>query len=162
MPSKKPGSSTPSSGDKKPDGRRNNKVGDDLKPYQWKKGQSGNPAGKKPDPPELKRLKNLTKAELVDVGNLIIKGDVGTLQRLAKDPQATVLQRMLAAVAAKIINKGDMQSLDVLLNRMVGKVKDEVALTSNLPQVVVNLPSNGREVKELPATQVRRDDDAAS
>src|SRR4051812_49404796 len=118
-----------------------------LKPY--KKGQSGNPAGRAPDPPELKKLKNLTKAELVDVGNLVIKGDHEALKRLAKAPKATVLQRMLASVAVKIIEKGDMHSLDILLNRMVGRVKEEVALTGNIPQVVVNLPSNGREAKDI-------------
>jgi hypothetical protein len=117
-----------------------------LKPY--KKGQSGNPNGRPHDPPELKKLKNLTKAELVDVGNMVVKGDFEALKRLAKNPKATVLQRMLAAVAQKVIEKGDMHSLDILLNRMVGRVKEEVALTSNIPQVVVNLPSNGREAKD--------------
>ncbi len=117
-----------------------------LKPF--KKGKSGNPAGKAKDPPELKKLKNLTKQELADIGSLIVKGDYVALRALAKAPGATVLQRMLASIAMRIIEKGDMHSLDILLNRMVGRVKEEVALTGNVPQVVVNLPPNGREAKE--------------
>jgi hypothetical protein len=38
---------------------------------------------------------------------------------------------MVASVALKIISKGDMYALDVLLNRLIGKVKDEVLLTGD-------------------------------
>lgn len=117
-------------------------------PHLWKKGQSGNPLGRAIEDPATRVIRNLTKSELVDVGNLVVKGDYEALKALAKAPKATVLQRMLASVAVKIIERGDMHSLDILLNRMVGRVKEEVALTSNIPQVVVNLPSNGREAKE--------------
>lgn len=116
---------------------------------QWKKGQSGNPSGRPADPPELKRLKNLTKAELVEIGNLVVKGDMKSLLQISKDPKATVIKTMLAAVAVKVIQKGDMHSLDVLLNRLVGKVKDEIEHTGSLnpPQVIVRMPGNGTEKK---------------
>lgn len=116
---------------------------------RWKKGQSGNPAGKPPDPPELKALKNLTKKELVDVANIIIKGNTDELLGLKDDPDASVLQVMIASIAVRVIKKGDMAALDILLNRLIGKVKDEVEHSGsmNLPQVVVKLPSNGKEAK---------------
>ncbi len=151
MSLKKPKRTNPSRGSEKVDGRRNNKAPEHTR---WKPGQSGNPSGNAGDPPELKKLKNLTKGELVDVGNMVVKGDFDSLQKLAKDKKATVLQRMLAAVAVKVIEKGDMHSLDILLNRMVGKVKDEVAFTGNVPQVVVNLPDNGRSVRDAEDTAV--------
>lgn len=115
-------------------------------PHQFKPGQSGNPQGARLHDPELRAVRNLTKKELADIGNLIIKGDHKALRKLAKSESATVLQRMLASVAVRIIDKGDMGALDILMNRLVGKVKDEVALT-NLPQVNVTLPANGREAK---------------
>lgn len=117
------------------------------KPWLFQKGQSGNPEGGRAHDPELRELKTLTKKELVDVGNIIVKGDVANLKKIAADESATVLQRMLASVTARIISKGDMQALDVLLNRLVGKVKDEVKLGGelNLPQVIVTLPSNRKE-----------------
>lgn len=114
----------------------------------WKKGQSGNPAGARKHDPELKRLKNLTKHELIEIGNLVIKGNVAELKAIASNPKATVIQTMLAAVSVKIISKGDMGALDVLLNRLVGKVKDEQAIVVSPGQVVVSLPSNGREAPE--------------
>lgn len=117
---------------------------------KWKKGQSGNPNGRPAVPPELKILTHLTKQELVEVGNLVIKGDIKELERKTKDKSATVLQTMLASIAQRVIRDGDAVALDRLLDRFIGKVKDEVHFTGdvlNMPQIIVNLPSNGREVK---------------
>ncbi len=115
--------------------------------HQFKPGQSGNPLGGRAHDPELRAVKNLTKRELADIGNLIIKNDYDALKKLSKENSATVLQRMLASIAVRIIDKGDMGALDILMNRLVGKVKDEIALT-NLPQVNVTMPANGREAKK--------------
>ena len=117
---------------------------------RWQKGQSGNPKGYQGDPPELKAIKKLTKAELVDIGTLVVKGDVASLKAIAKNEKASVLRVMIAAVAVKVIQKGDMHALDVLLNRLIGKVKDEILHQGdiNLPQVIVTLPDNGRKKPE--------------
>lgn len=117
------------------------------KPWQFQKGESGNPLGAKLHDPEIKQLKSLTKKELVEIGNLIIKGNIADLKAVSKAETSTVLHTMLASVAARIISKGDMAALDVLLNRLVGKVKDEVHHGGEvrLPQVVISLPSNRKE-----------------
>lgn len=116
--------------------------------YCFKPGQSGNPGGSSLVDSDMKKFKNLTKKELVDVGNLVIKGDLEALKAIAKRPGATVLQVMLSAVCVKVVQKGDMHSLDILLNRLVGKVKDDIVVTGNTDaRVIVSLPSNGREVK---------------
>lgn len=122
---------------------------------RWKKGQSGNPAGGQKHNQELKAIKNLTNAELIEVGNIVIKGNVEELKRIARDDAETALKRMLASVVVKIISKGDMTALDVLLNRLVGKVKDQMDI-SGLPvapgaQVVICLPPNGRERDRISA-----------
>lgn len=101
-----------------------------------------------PKDPDKARIKNLTKTELVEIGNLVVKGNIDALKKLAKAPGTPVITVWLAAICVKGIEKGDVGALDVLLNRLIGRVKEEVNLTSNLPQVVVNLPSNGREAKE--------------
>lgn len=100
------------------------------KHQQWKKGQSGNPSGRRPDPPELRAIKNLTEEELVEIGSLVVKGNIDDLKRIKDDPNTTVLKAMIAAVAIKTIAKGDGQALEVLLNRLIGKVKDKVEVTS--------------------------------
>jgi N-acetylglucosamine kinase-like BadF-type ATPase len=104
------------------------KVGKGSPPieHQFKKGSSGNPLGGKLHNQEIRKLKNLTEAELVEVGSLVVKGSIAELQALSKNPNCTALTAMMASVAAKAINKGDAQALDILLNRIVGKVKDRV------------------------------------
>jgi len=116
---------------------------------RWKKGQSGNLLGGRKHDPDIKRLKNLTKSELIEVGNLIVKGTVQELREKAADPSASVIQTMISAVAVKIMKQGDMQSLNVLLDRLIGKVKDEIHHSGDLPgQVIVHLPDNGRSVNK--------------
>lgn len=120
----------------------------ELRKRLWKKGQSGNPGGRTKESPELKKIKNLTRIELVEVGNLIIKNDMKALRAVKKDPKASVLKVMIAAIADKAVKNGDMYKLDLLLNRLIGKVTDKLEVEGvSAPQVIVTLPSNGREVK---------------
>lgn len=134
------------------------KLAPQLKPYHFKKGQSGNEGGRPKDSPEIKAIKNLTKSELVSISNLIIRQDFGALVALSKREDATTLQRMLAAVAIRIVRKGDMGALDILLNRLVGKVKDEFVHEGlNAPQIIVTLPDNGfmaRAIDVTPPVQI--------
>lgn len=117
--------------------------------HWWKPGQSGNPSGGRAHDPALKALKRMTKDELAKIGQLVLDGDYETLVELAGDRSASVLAQMLASVCLRIINKGDHAALDTLLNRIVGKVKDELDVggTGLAARVVVTLPSNGREAK---------------
>lgn len=120
-----------------------------LKKYRFKPGQSGNPKGRKKDPPELKKFKNLTHEQLVEVGSIILAGNMDQLKEIYQNPASTPLQVMIAAVATRVIKRGDMAIFDVLLNRLIGKVSEDINVSgipaANSPQVIVTLPSNGRE-----------------
>jgi hypothetical protein len=116
-----------------------------IKP-RWKKGESGNPRGRPPDDFGLRAIKMLTQEELATVANLILKNNVDALKAIGKDENSSVLKTMVAAVAVKIISNGDMHALDTLLNRLIGKVKDQINVTGvEAPQVILTIPSNGRE-----------------
>ncbi len=120
-----------------------------LRPY--KKGQSGNPLGGKLHDPAMKAIKRLTKNELIEIGNFVIKGDVAALKALRKDDKTSVIKAMVASVALKAIAKGDQGAFEALMIRLIGKVKDEIEHTGSAviaPQVIVNMPSNGREAKK--------------
>lgn len=118
---------------------------------RFKKGQSGNPGGKIPDSPELKRLKNLTREELANIGNLVIAGDLKAIKKIKDNPNSPALRAMIASVALRVIGKGDMHSLDILLNRLVGKVKDELEVSGSTgPLIQLSMPSNGREAPTTP------------
>ena len=109
-----------------------------LKEHQFKKGQTGNAQGGKLHDPVIKKLKNLTEHEMIEIGSLVLKGSVDELRAIAKDGKASALKCMMAAVAVRTISKGDPAALEVLLNRLIGKVKERLDVT---------MPSNGREAK---------------
>ena len=121
------------------------------------KGTSGNPGGRPRTPEELKLIKRLTQKELAEVGSMIIKMTPAEITALSKDPNATLIQAMVAALAKKTIDKGDPIAFDKLMDRLIGKVKDTLEVTgaNGGPQVVVSLPSNGREAK----SQVKKEDE---
>lgn len=105
------------------------------KAYQFKKGQSGNPLGARLHNPELRAIKRLTRAEVAEIGTLIVSKNITKLKAIVKDAQKnpdsahSALKVWIAMVALKGMTKGDAHAMDVLLNRLVGKVKDEIELT---------------------------------
>ena len=115
-----------------------------LKPI--KKGECRNPTGR---PKDLlgHKMRLLTAEEFAEIANLIIKGSIDELRKIAKDDNQTALKVMLSAVAVKIISKGDMNALDTLLNRLVGKVKETVHHKIDTSSIVV-----------LPEKEFREDD----
>lgn len=118
-------------------------------------GNNANPLGPAAHNPAKRAMKRLTTDDLQDIGSLILKGDLPSLQAVAKDPTATVLRVWLASIAVKAINKGDPAALNMILDRLVGKPKAHVELTGSVaqgPQVVITLPDNGRTVIDIPAT----------
>ena len=118
-----------------------------LKPF--KKGQSGNPLGRSLENPEMKKLKNLTEAEMVEVGSLVVKGTIKQLRAIKDDPNASALKCMMAAVAIKTISTGNPQALDILLNRLVGKAKERVEVVSTNAHAIAAAQVQETEVIEI-------------
>lgn len=118
---------------------------------RFKRGQVANPRGAGAHSAELKLIRKLTTVEIAEVGSFILDSDVLSLQSIAKDRSASALKVMTASIVLKAIKNGDVHALDVLLNRIVGKVKDKVELSepANAPQIIITIPSNGREAPAL-------------
>ena len=117
--------------------------------YQFKPGQSGNPAGRAIEDPAIARLRKLTKEELASCASWLLKGTLADIEKVLKDPSTTLLQRMVAAVAGRIISKGDPVAWSLFLDRIIGKVKEVVEQQESNVKIVVTLPSNGFESKPL-------------
>jgi hypothetical protein len=119
---------------------------------KFKPGVSGNPKGRPPEPAELRAIKNLTKAQLLEVLGMVTTMTLGQLEELANSKEATVLQSMVCGLAIQVMKKGDAHAFDVLMNRALGKVSDKVK-HSGIPEgtaaqhVIMMLPVNGFEKK---------------
>ncbi len=95
--------------------------GKDFKP-----GVSGNENGRPPLDPAVKQFKKLTQDIIDEVGFLVLDGDKVGLAKIIADPQASTLKRWIAQVAETGIKLGDMDSLDKLLNRLLGKAPQKL------------------------------------
>jgi hypothetical protein len=104
----------------------------------FKPGQSGNPNGRPVLAPEVVALRRLTQQDVAEIGQLIIMGDLQSLQdvmdRAQKketppDQRPTVLQVMIASGAIQAIKKGDVTMLNALLDRFVGRIPAALLVT---------------------------------
>jgi len=90
-------------------------------PHKWKKGVSGNPAGRPKKLPELRQL----------LANVL--GD-------EKDGK-TAAEAILMALRAKAA-KGDVRAAELLLDRAYGKVKQDIDFEGSLSTVIMPQPIN--------------------
>lgn len=96
---------------------------------RFKPGQSGNPRGAGAHNHELKAIRRLTKEDVATVGALILEGNLDRLKEVSKDPNASVIKVWFASVAIKAISRGDPSALNIILNRIIGRVPEEIRHT---------------------------------
>lgn len=121
------------------------------KEHQFKKGHVANPTGIN-IPAEERAFRNLTKQELVKIGNKIVQSTYEELVTFSKDDTKSGIHRMVVAQALKAIEHRDTQAFESLMNRLIGKVRDEILHQGdvlNAPQIILTLPDNGRSVKTI-------------
>lgn len=83
------------------------------------------------DPSELglKLAKHTTAFQIAEVGSVLLCCDIKELHRIRHDPRSSVIQQWIASVAIKGIARGDAQSLNTILNRVIGAVKEKIEIT---------------------------------
>jgi hypothetical protein len=102
----------------------------------WQPGQSGNPKGRAPLPPDLRDAKKWSKELVTAAIDLAMSRNAEELAELAADPSAPRIVVALAKMLEMAIEKGDYQRLDFLLQRAIGKVVDHVEVKQVTPFVI--------------------------
>ena len=92
-------------------------------------GQSGNPAGRRPDPPELKAIKKMSKGEFDLMMHKFMHLTQIELGKIISDPNSKAPEAILASIAAQAIKQGDPGRFTYFSDRLFGKVKDEINVT---------------------------------
>jgi hypothetical protein len=119
---------------------------------QFKPGQSGNPGGRPRVDEETKRIRQLTKEQFKDLANILLSGTFEDLQRIQDAPETTALTGWTVKVIITAWERGDYKTLDELLNRLIGKVKDEHHFTGFVPFIAKS--HDGKEAIEMSAREL--------
>lgn len=105
---------------------------------RFQPGQSGNPKGGKPHPPELKALKKFTQAEFETACGKLFFATVEQLEFVAKNPKTPVLE----ALVAKILQKGIVESSRIELNyfveRFFGKIPEQTHVSGDMNSAIAD------------------------
>lgn len=106
-----------------------NKGLENLIPF--KKGQSGNPAGRPRKFVSALKEQGYKPSEVNDAIQVLMSMTINELKDVYNNPQATVLEKTVAAAIRKSIEKGSLYSIETLLTRVYGKPKEQVDLNTS-------------------------------
>jgi hypothetical protein len=101
-----------------------------LRPFV--KGVSGNPKGRPKNPLALKNLKLMTKGEF----SLLIHKLIDLKPEDLATFKGTVLEMAMASAMQTAIKTGDFSRIQSLIERLFGKVKDEVSTDAVLKIII--------------------------
>lgn len=108
------------------------------------KGNPGGPGRPKKDPLVKKALK-MTRNEVEECLVRYLRCSVEELKDLVKNDKLTTIEMLVARIIYQGIRTGDQQKLNFLLERIVGKVKDQIEHNIIRPTVIERL--DGSEVQ---------------
>ena len=114
-----------------------------LKPYHFKKGDSGNPKGRPPLPPELKAISPFTASELSRIISKYGRLTKGVLYEVLENPATPVMDLSVCKLFEKCLVEGDYARLNFLLDRCIGK-----------PPVAEPLDSDGNDLSAVPTAEL--------
>jgi hypothetical protein len=97
----------------------------------FKKGNPGGP-GRPPVLPELKGIEPMTKDTYSRLLNKTMSMSREELKAVLNDPNASVKDLALAAIASRAISNGDPQRWESILNRAIGPVKQEASVDATI------------------------------
>lgn len=112
----------------------------------WKPGDpSPNPSGRPKLSDAERKLRRSTKEQIKEIGDIIINGSRVELEHILDNPgEYSELQYQIACALKVSAEKGDWFTVDKILDRLIGKVQEDVAIS--LPRPTVIDFGEGREI----------------
>jgi len=102
-----------------------------IVPPRWKPGESGNPKGRPKKPVLQMKIAGYKLAEINDTIQSMCSMTADELKKIWENPQATILEKTIASALRTGIEKGNLDSVETLLNRVYGKPKEKVDITTD-------------------------------
>lgn len=111
---------------------------------QFKKGKSGNPKGRPNVPRGSLDIRKLAAEELIEIISTMFSATAKDVERILNDPSESNLNQMVASIMQKSVESGCASRFETLLNRVIGKVKEQVVHEITRPSILVR--KDGSEV----------------
>ena len=93
---------------------------------QFKKGVVTNPLGRGAENPVTRQLRKLTGDQLAEMSTILLEADLDKLEMMFKDKKTPAIQKCVIAIVIQVIKKGDASNFIILLDRIIGRVKQEI------------------------------------
>ena len=94
----------------------------------FKKGQSGNPRGRKPTPDFVKVVQQYSREFIECKIAEFMQRSMEDIKLISKNPNAQAIDAFLARIFLMGISLGDHQRLNFLFDRTIGKVPSTLSL----------------------------------
>lgn len=96
----------------------------------WEKGESGNPKGRPRKPVLQMKVEGYKLYEINDTIQSMVSMTLDELKFVYENPNSTVLEKTIAGALRKSIDKGNLDSLGTLMDRVYGKPNEKLDITT--------------------------------
>lgn len=96
----------------------------------WEKGESGNPKGRPRKPVLQMKVEGYKLHEINDTIQSMVSMTLEELKFVYENPNSTVLEKTIAGALRKSIDKGNLDSLGTLMDRVYGKPNEKLDITT--------------------------------
>lgn len=96
----------------------------------WEKGESGNPKGRLKKLVPSMKVEGYKLTEINDTIQSIISMTMDELKDVWNNPKSTILEKTVAGALKKSLEKGNLESVETLINRVYGKPKEKIDIES--------------------------------
>lgn len=120
---------------------------------RWKPGESGNPKGRPKKPVLQLKVEGYKLHEINDTIQMMVSLTADELKKIWENPNSTILERTIASSLKKGIEKGNLDSVETLLNRVYGKPNEKLDITTdgqkiNEPKVQIEIIRTDKDGKD--------------
>jgi len=116
----------------------------------FKKGQSGNPKGRPKKYVLSLKKEGYKLTEINDTIQAMVSMNIEELKKVYENENSTILEKTVAAALRNGLKKGQLESIETLMNRVYGKPKEKMDITTqgekiNEPRYTINIVKTNYE-----------------